>query len=379
MSNQNDMDWEKYYEDEKLRLDENYSSGVAALDKSKQASQEMAAVTRDRLLKYLPGQLKSQGIHTQGVSEDATIKALNNYQNTMTDIAHNYDTSKSALSEQHSSMISALDKENLTRKDAEAERLKQESDAHYTKYLEVMGAAKDGSLSADDIRSIASVYGKFSGDEIESLISAAQNNYEEISNIKSYPETFLADSGNFNSDGGILPEAKDEILNYLEENRATLGESLYNAYKRIVENLDVATPEATADELDILKSEYKVKPGEKGFDAQTAKADDIIATLDVATGKEQTAHVENILEKSKSWGADKNGTIENFNYGINAGLNSGNYFVFYNGRWYPTEYTNIGMLAEDASNYLGDAAQKALDGIKSVGSKIVNGITGIFR
>ena len=395
-------DWEKYYADEKARLGESYASDVAALDKSKQASSEMAAVTRERLMKYLPSQLKAQGIHTQGISEDASIKAFNNYQNAMAGIAQNYDANRKALSESYNSKISSLDKEKQERKDTE-------DTAHLNKYLEVMAGAKDGTLTVDDINSIASVYGKFTEDEIASLISASENNYEEISNIKSYPETFLADTSNYDSAGNILPEKKEEIEKYLNENRDVIGESAYNAYMYQLGSTGVATPTVSDEDLKMLYDTYNVDPNGTAFDIKTTNADALIESLDVSKGKKQTEHVQSILNESATWGEDMNGTIRNFNYGLNSGNNKGNYLVFYNGKWYPTKYTKDDMFLKGAADKIeeivggvGDAVSDTVGGwvdnagnaiadtvggwvdnagnaIKGWGNNIWNGITGLIK
>lgn len=349
-------DWEKYYADEKARLGESYASDVAALDKSKQASSEMAAVTRERLMKYLPSQLKAQGIHTQGISEDASIKAFNNYQNAMAGIAQNYDANRKALSENYNAKISSLDKEEQERKDAE-------DTAHLNKYLEVMAGAKDGTLTVDDINSIASAYGKFTEDEIASLISTSENSYEEINNIKSYPETFLADTSNYDSAGNILPEKKEEIEKFLNDNRSVIGESAYNAYMYKLGSMGVATPTVSDEDLKMLYDTYNVDPNGTAFDIKTTNADALIESLDVSKGKKQTEHVQSILNESATWGEDMNGTIRNFNYGAIAGNNKGNYLVFYNGKWYPTEYTAADM-GDDINAKFNDFANDVWDGVK---------------
>lgn len=316
----------KYYEDEKKRIEANYASGVSSLDKSKQASSEMAAVTRERLMKYLPQQLKSQGIHTQGVSEDATIKAFNNYQNTMAGISQNYDTSLAALDKSKNDSMSALESDVLSRKEREQARIDEDKNRHLNTYTTIMTGAKDGTYDVDDVNGLISAYGKFTEDETKALVDAAVG-----SRVESYKE-------NAETDNVVTPEDAEGLKEYLESNKETIGEDAYQKYIDAMSGVTVASPKITDEEYAKIISDYNVRPNGSVFDTKTSSAEDILATLNVYKGEEQTDHVARILAESKTWGADKNGTIKTFNYGNQAGDSKGNYFVFYNGKWYQTNY-----------------------------------------
>ncbi len=75
----------------------NFSNGMETLDASKRSAQQMASITYDRLQKYLPTQIKAQGLGGLGVSESALLQAGTNYMNEMGSIEGNYQDQTAAL------------------------------------------------------------------------------------------------------------------------------------------------------------------------------------------------------------------------------------------------------------------------------------------
>ena len=88
-----DSDYQKAQE----RLLENYNSSVSGLDKSKNQSLQSASITYDKLKKYLPTQIKAQGLGGLGVSESTMLQAHNNYATQTGSIKNNYNDNKMAL------------------------------------------------------------------------------------------------------------------------------------------------------------------------------------------------------------------------------------------------------------------------------------------
>lgn len=99
-----DVDWDignslydTYRKDQQRRID--YESRVSALDKSKMQSQQNASITLDKLKKYIPTQIKAQGLGGLGVSESSLLNAYNNYSSDMGAIENDYQDRKSSLEE----------------------------------------------------------------------------------------------------------------------------------------------------------------------------------------------------------------------------------------------------------------------------------------
>ena len=102
----------KLYENERKASKDNklayYQTQYDDLDASKKRQQEMASITLDKLQKYLPYQLKAQGLSNSGASESAMLQAHTNYMNTMSDIAANTNVEKIALERYKQQDIDAI-------------------------------------------------------------------------------------------------------------------------------------------------------------------------------------------------------------------------------------------------------------------------------
>lgn len=103
-SGMSDVDWDignslydTYRKDQQRKSD--YETRVSALDKSKMQSQQNASITLDKLKKYLPTQIKAQGLGGLGVSESSLLNAYNSYSSDMGAIENDYQDRKSSLKE----------------------------------------------------------------------------------------------------------------------------------------------------------------------------------------------------------------------------------------------------------------------------------------
>lgn len=103
-SGMSDVDWDignslydTYRKDQQRKSD--YESRVSALDNSKMQSQQNASITLDKLKKYLPTQIKAQGLGGLGVSESSLLNAYNSYSSDMGAIENDYQDRKSSLEE----------------------------------------------------------------------------------------------------------------------------------------------------------------------------------------------------------------------------------------------------------------------------------------
>lgn len=103
-SDMSDVDWDignslydTYRKDQQRKKD--YESRVSTLDKSKMQSQQNASITLDKLKKYLPTQIKAQGLGGLGVSESSLLNAYNSYSSDMGAIENDYQDRKSSLEE----------------------------------------------------------------------------------------------------------------------------------------------------------------------------------------------------------------------------------------------------------------------------------------
>lgn len=75
----------------------NYKASIDALEKSKKSQQQAADIAMRKMQKYLPQQLKAQGLHGLGISETAQIDAQNQYVSQMGQIAQAHDAQRAAV------------------------------------------------------------------------------------------------------------------------------------------------------------------------------------------------------------------------------------------------------------------------------------------
>lgn len=101
--------WNKFYDDQKDMLLSSYAGTQKKLDDEKKNSQQAASITYDKLKKYLPTQIKAQGLGGLGVSESTMLQAQNNYVNQMGNIGSEYSANTAELESKKTSDLSELE------------------------------------------------------------------------------------------------------------------------------------------------------------------------------------------------------------------------------------------------------------------------------
>ncbi len=104
-------DIHSYYDAQAEQLKQRYAANMSALDESKRQSQQNASITLDKLKKYLPMQLKAQGLNGLGVSETSMLQAYNNYMNNMGEIENTYQNNKTNLINGNTDAVNALEEQ----------------------------------------------------------------------------------------------------------------------------------------------------------------------------------------------------------------------------------------------------------------------------
>lgn len=104
---------DKYYNLGKEQVEQNYGQSIESLDTSKRNSQQAASITLDKLKKYLPTQIKAQGLGGLGVSESSMLQAYNDYNNRMGAIESDYNATKSTLEANRNATLADLESNYL--------------------------------------------------------------------------------------------------------------------------------------------------------------------------------------------------------------------------------------------------------------------------
>lgn len=100
----------EYYDEQAENLLANYATAQEALDKSKRNSQQTSSITYDKLKKYLPTQIKAQGLGGLGVSESTMLQAQTNYANEMGEIERAYSEDSANLASNKADDMTNLEK-----------------------------------------------------------------------------------------------------------------------------------------------------------------------------------------------------------------------------------------------------------------------------
>lgn len=267
----------KYYDEQLETLLGEYSASREALDKSKRQSQQNASITLDKLKKYLPTQIKSQGLSGLGVSESTMLQAYNNYNNDMGAIESDYQANKTSLDTGETAAKNTLENYRQDALKAIADKYNAAADArqaeagqtsngifsaYETQVREQMRQAfedaystisNNTSTSADEIMNYVQQFkGKISDSDYQTLTqyanTVAQNNLEAKQKADRENAYLVAQA----TVEELMGEGSfDEARKYLDSNKDILGESVHNSYitsfEAKIKNSETAKQEEQAE------------------------------------------------------------------------------------------------------------------------------------
>ena len=264
----------EYYDEQAENLLANYATAQEALDKSKRNSQQTSSITYDKLKKYLPTQIKAQGLGGLGVSETTMLQAQTNYANEMGEIERAYSEDSANLASNKADDMTNLEKyrqdaldsvnstyDGIARTREDNARLGASADI--SKYEGVLSANFEEAWAiiseseyvdeADMTNLVNSFKNKVTGDKFNSLVSLGQsvltkNQNAEADEVEAENKV-QQDKDNDNAyivaqstvEGLIADGKYDEARKYLDDNKDIFGESVYNAYITNIQTTKVAT------------------------------------------------------------------------------------------------------------------------------------------
>lgn len=228
-----------YYDSQLESLLEQYRASQESLDKSKSQAQQAASITLDKLKKYLPAQVKAQGLGGLGVSETSQLQAYNNYANTMGNIESDYQANKTSLDTNKTSATNELEQYRQNALQSIAD-----------KYNEATASRKE--LAGSTSKNI------FEGTQAD--------NYETLKGIISGASDETTDALFQQIMSGDINEEQKNLLKMLatsvaQGNVTKRQDSTYNNYLSTIANLtdrSVESAYAAIDRLDIT-DEQKAK------------------------------------------------------------------------------------------------------------------------
>lgn len=262
--NKNSTTAKDIYDRNTAELLANYGTAQDALDKSKRQSQQNASITLDKLKKYLPSQIKAQGLGGLGVSESSMLQAYNNYNSEMGSIESGYQESKTNLDTNYNTNKNAYD----------------------TAYQETQG-------------SLDEMYGQ-SKANLDNSFNTTKVNLESAKSQAS--DTFkaqLADSLaklKQGYDAGIFASDKDAngnllVDNVLQEYAKMLSEEQGVNYATALEAIRNAVY-TTGDEMNAFVEQYRGKVNDQQLAALFQEGTNVANTNAETAQREQAAKTE---------------------------------------------------------------------------------------
>jgi hypothetical protein len=276
---------------------------------------------------------------------------------------------------QMNSILSANNSTGTTKKDKEYQGILAQALMDAETFTGTRGTfenyLKATELSEEDIAKVLQNYdknginSKYSEANLDAMFNTAMNTGGNI-NIEDYE---------YAKDNGYITESKynqykDEyndavdVEKYFDaagENKALAEKMLNNAQKdkwlseetiKAIEARYKELIKKLSDQDETTLSGYGVNTDntKTTIDPSKSTRANVYNVIDVVKSKGQNEYIDRILEVSKNWGNDKNGTLVNFNY--NVGNPKGEIFVFWNGKWYLTDFKG----ANDAKKTTGAKA-----------------------
>ena len=244
----------KYYDEQLKSLLGEYASSRDSLDKSKRQQQQNASITLDKLKKYLPTQIKSQGLGGLGVSESSMLQAYNNYNNDMGAIESDYQANKTSLDVGENNAKNTL--ENY-RQDA------------LQKIAEKYGAAADA-RQAEAGNTSKNIFSAYEAQVREQMRQLFEDAYSTISENTS--------------------TSVDDIMNYVQQLKGKISDSDYQTLMQYAGT--------------VVQNNKKIEEEEekkKAENAQTALYNEFMSkiTLGVGIGYNTSNELENEYNKIK--------------------------------------------------------------------------------
>ena len=152
--------------------------------------------------------------------------------------------------------------ENMMNLEKDKIELEEQKKAYYASLL---ASANTGKYTSEQIASLGAQYGL--DEEQISQLQAAVESYEQQKYADNYAtilDQMLSELPYYNDDNKLVVKEQDrnKMLEFLEENKDSLGEQLYDFYKKQIDNIEVYSEQAQKDD-ETAKQEEQQKEEDK--------------------------------------------------------------------------------------------------------------------
>lgn len=225
-------------------IEEAYKASVDSLNDDRNSSQQAASIMLDKAMKYLPEQLKAQGLGGLGVSASAALDANNNYMNQLGAIMELYNQNKGTLDLGHSNDLRELANGKL---DSDTQR--------YNQYISSLMSLEDAynanmlsnnTQSSNNVTDLLNYYRELEREE-QYREYAAQ---DQIANNALFVLESMQGNPNYTDENGNLTQdGYKRISNYFASISSTLDEPTRNILESYLQGLtpDIASGSGIKD------------------------------------------------------------------------------------------------------------------------------------
>ena len=259
-----------------ISLEQAYSRDKASLEHSKNMSQQQADITLQKLKKYIPVQLKAQGLDGLGISSEPYLDAYNNYMNTMANIETEHSALQSELAKNYRDQYIAEQDKLKAEEEKKEAKLKESQNEVYSDALAIIegGYYSEPEKLQDYIKTLDGKVRDNQYSVLEQMVNSQLNSAEEKERKKLLEEEKRLEEINkitgdtagikFDSDSGDDMEEGDnfdvisgeESLEVESGGKVTDSDIIYKAY-----DLDDGTVFGYAGKIYVKKNGdvYKVQ------------------------------------------------------------------------------------------------------------------------
>lgn len=219
-------------------IEEAYKASVDSLNDDRNSSRQAASIMLDKAMKYLPEQLKAQGLGGLGVSASAALDANNNYMNQLGAIMELYNQNKGTLDLGHGNDLRELANGKL---DSDTQR--------YNQYISSLMSLEDAynanmlsnnTQSSNNVTDLLNRYRELEREE-QDRDYAAQ---DQIANNALFVLESMQGNPNYTDENGNLTQdGYKRISNYFASISSTLDEPTRNILESYLQGL---TPDTTS-------------------------------------------------------------------------------------------------------------------------------------
>lgn len=297
-------------------VDEWYNKAVQRNEQNRAAELEQNYVRQQLMEKYLPQDMKANGLSGSGLAELYKQKSNTDYMNNRALINSNYNDSNQSLLENYTNKKQAIADEE---KAEEATKIAKEEATQEQNILDWY-TRMSGSIDAKIAELIDEETGKLSEEGYNSLYKYIEDNK---GNINSHYEGLLK---NYLDDYKMNEEqiSKYNEQKLLEEKQAKLSEDIEKISELFGDNY-------TGSYVDL----------------ENATISSFGKHLGTGKGGKQDKYILKVIELARQ-GKFQNGDLIDFNYGSNLG--SDGIYAYYNGRFYEIKHADKTHAKYDEDN-----------------------------